>query len=166
MRDRFGLVPPAIRAQVENEEAVDRQVGAARWLDKELKARDPHLGLVFIKPDIPEWELPMGAVPGRWHVERKNPNFVSTYIPIQGPSGEFREPTADIFEMLDRGDLRKDEVFREVIERGQRKKAEQAKASALRDEQRRDELRADFRAAKRVAGEGGLTKRKWDRGKK
>lgn len=110
MRDRFGLVPPSIRAQVENEEAVERQVGVARWLDRELKARDPYLALVFVKPDIPEWDLPVGAVAGRWHVERKNPGFVSTYLPIQGPSGEFREPTADVFEMLDRADLHKEDV--------------------------------------------------------
>lgn len=166
MQDRFGLVPARLRAEIENEEAVDRQVGAARWLDKELKARDPYLGLVFVKPDIPEWELPMGAVAGRWHVERKNPGFVSTYVPIQGPKGEFREPTADIFDMLDRIDLRKDEVFREVLRRGERKREEQRKATELQDEQRRDELVSDFKAAKRVAGEGGLTKRKWDRGKK
>ncbi len=42
------------------------------------------------------------------------------------------------------------------------KSAERAKANET--EQRKDEVKSDFEAAKRVAGEGGLTGRKWGRG--
>ena len=35
------------------------------------------------------------------------------------------------------------------------------KDNELKAEQRKDEVRADFRAAKRVAGEGGLRKKTW-----
>lgn len=161
MKDTFGLVPPEIRAMVEAEEAVERAVGTARYLDRALKAKDPNLGLVFIKPDIEEWDLPVGAVAGRWHLQYKAPEFISTYIPIVGPNGSYRDPASDILDMADRGDLRKPEIFRQVIEAGERKRAAKAKAAELEAEQRRDELRTDFSAAKRVAGEGGLHKRKW-----
>lgn len=145
---------------------MDAEVRAAetiRYLDQALKAKDEHLGLVRVKEDVEEWDLPLGAIPGYWHIRNNAPGFVPVYEPIRGPRGEFRLPASDVLDLADRMDLRKPEVFREVVERGRRKKAERARAEALGAEQRRDELVSDFKAAKRVAGEGGLTKRKWDR---
>lgn len=160
MRDTFGLVPPALKAQIDNEEAVDRQIGTARWLDGELKASDPYLGLVFIRPGVPEPELPLGAKAGRWHVERKNPGFVSSYYPITGPNGEFREPHGGILEELAGRDLWRRGTMEDTL----RRTTNRREKDALADEQRRDQVAEDLRAGKRVAGEGGLTKRKWGRG--
>jgi len=163
MQDRFGLVPPEIRAIYENEDALDRQVDTARYIDKALKQHDPHLGIVFVK-NVPESELPVGAVANRWHVERKNPGFVSTYWPIVGPNGEFREPTVAVVEQMQRWDLHNESAMRALRERQGRIEAKRAKHKALEGEQRRDELALDLRAGRRVAGEGGLTKSKWGRG--
>lgn len=154
MFDRFGLLPASLRAEYEAQDAEVRVAETIQFLDKALKGKDPALGLVRVKEDIPEWDLPMGAVPGYWHIRNAAPGFIPVYMPIKGPKGEFRLPASDVLEMADRMDLRKPEVFREVIERGRRQKEEKEKAKALEDEQRRDEMAADFKAARRVIGEG------------
>ena len=165
MQDKFGLVPPEIRAQLEQEEFVGRQAYQGKALDKALRSFDRDLSLVWIKSGIPPDELPGGAIPGRWHVQNNRPKrfgVPAVYDPIVHPDGSYREP--------DFG------VLRDYQERGSRSLEELiAKANApskkqrekpLKDEQRYDELKADFKTAKRVAGEGGLTKRKWARGRK
>lgn len=164
LKDRYGLVPAEIKAMVESEESVERQVGTARYLDKALKAKDPNLGLVFIKPDIAEWDLPVGAVPGRWHIQIKSPQFVTTYEPIVGPNNSFREPASDILDMVDRMDLRKPNVYRDLLSRSERQRIDRRRAADLKSEQMRYDAVSDFKAAKRVAGDGGLTKSKWGTG--
>jgi hypothetical protein len=165
MRDTFGIVPPEIKAMAEAEEAIERTVGTARFLDKALKAKDPNLGLVLVR-DVPEWDLPVGAVPGRWHIQVKSEKFVTTYIPITGPKGEYREPDSSVLEIADRADLRKDDNYLRMIATQQRKQERKRKANELKGEQLLDDAVEDFKAAKRVAGDEGLKKRKWGRGSK
>lgn len=164
MFDRFGLLPDHIRGEIENEDALDRQVGVARYIDQALKAHDPNLGLVFVKPNVEEWELPTGAIAGRWHVEVKAPGLPNIYYPIVGPEGEFREPTHTVLDEMQQRDLHREEAMRSLIGRQARAEAKARRQRELADEQRRDELALDLRAGKRVAGEGGLTKSKWGRG--
>lgn len=160
MKDTYGLLPPSIRAKYEREEFVDRAARAGRGLDAALKALDPALSCVFVRPDIHEDALPVNAVRGRWHVRRNNPApHAPTYIPILAPGGGYREPDSGVLDELRKRDLRRPEVMQEVLARG-RNKAD-AKGKELKAEQRRDEMVSDFRAAKRVAGDGGLKKKKW-----
>lgn len=164
MKDTFSLVPPEIKARYDAEEAIERQSGSIRYLDKALKAKDPNLGLVWVKSDVPEWDLPVGAVAGRWHIQVKSPASVTTYIPIVGPKGECREPAWDVLDIVDRNDLHRPEVFRRAAELSQRRREARQRKKDLQSEQQRYDAVTDFKAAKRVAGEGGLTKSKWGRG--
>lgn len=163
MRDAFGLVPPEIRERYERQEFVDRGTTAARAFNEALKSMDPHLSCVWVKAIDPEL-LPPGTLPGRWHVCRNNPPpAVATFIPITTPDGGYRDPGVDVLEELHRRDLHRPGALEEALERGRVQTRTREKAKALETEQRQDELKSDFKAAKRVAGEGGLRKRKWVR---
>ena len=163
MRDQFGLLPPEIRARLEREDVIDRHRRSAVELSKMLRQIDEHLSVVWVKSDIHPDDLPFGAKPGRWHIERKNPSIgVPTYRAIEGPNGEYREP--DYYSLADelgatdmtRRGQSADDIMRTLDAR----RARQRRHKDLTDEQRRDHMKEDYRAAKRVAGET-LTKRRW-----
>lgn len=150
MRDVLGLVPPEIRARIAREEYVDRQAGAGRALKAALRSMDPLLGLVFVKP-VAEEMLPPGAIPGRWHVKRDNPPpAVPTYIPITTPDGGYREPSERILMELADRDLTNPKVLERILDQGRDQRQKE-----LEKEQRLDEIRADFKTAKRLT-EGAL----------
>src|SRR4051812_13774056 len=93
--DRYGLIPPEIRARMEQEEFVDRQAFQGKALSQALRGFDPDLDVVWIKTDIPQVELPGGAIPGRWHVRNSRPRrfgHPAEYVPIVHPDGSYREP--------------------------------------------------------------------------
>lgn len=164
MKDPYGLVPPDIRARYEAQEYVDRvksDVPAARELIKELRsAFGPEMDCVFVRADISPEKLPDNAVPGRWHVRRNNPPpLLATYIPITTPGGGYREPGASVIPELAAVDLRRPGVKEELIARTRTDAPHKAKERDLKKEQRLDVLKSDFKAAKRVRGEGGLKKR-------
>jgi hypothetical protein len=165
MQDTYGLLPPSIRARYEREEFVDRAANGGRGLNAALKALDPDLSCVFVRADIAESELPVNAARGRWHVRRHNPPpHAPTFIPILAPGGGYRDPDSGVLDELRDRDLRRPEIMQRELHNARSDGGKKHKE--LEAEQRRDEMRADFRAAKRVAGEGGLHKRKWDKGKK
>lgn len=159
MQDRYGLLPPSIRAKYEREEFVDHSVPKARAFAEALKAVHPDMELVLVRHDIAESELPQGAVRGRWHVRKHNPApLAPSYIPILGPNGSYREPDSGVLRELNEGDLRKRKVMEDVLERT---RTDRGRGDGdLRTEQRQDGMKEDFRAARRVTGEGGLKKRK------
>lgn len=159
MRDTYGLIPPDIRAKIEREEFVEHQYGSGRGLDAALRALDPDLSLVFIRDLLPE-HLPDGAIGGRWHVRRRNQGIPPSFFPITAPDGGYREPDSGVLSELASRDLWRKGAMADVLDRTTNRR----KPNALADEQRRDQLAEDLRAGKRVAGEGGLRKRKWGRG--
>lgn len=157
MEDRYGLIPADIRARYEREEFVDRGARAGRELDRALKALDERLECVFVHPGVPEDELPAGAIAGRWHVRRHNPPpALPSYKPILARGGGYREPDHDVIWELQDQDLRRPEVKRKVMEAGRTDGGHSD--AALREEQRRDEMQADYRAARRMKSERELAK--------
>lgn len=112
---------------------VDEHIGRAHALDRELKAIDPLLSLVWIKEGADE----PGLMPARWHVKRSNPGTLDTYMPITGPGGQYREPDSAVADQLRARDLWRDDVQRAL------RKHKVDKAEALK----RAELEA--RAAKK-----------------
>jgi hypothetical protein len=155
VQDALGIVPPEIRAKYEREEWVERGVRAGRALERALKDMDPALDVVFIKPDIGEEYLPGGAIPGYWHVRRNNPApAVPTYMPITTEDGGFRQPDFGVIDELRRSDLWAPGALEKAL-----RQEDRTRAKELAKEQRLDELKSDFRAARRVSGEGGLHKR-------
>ena len=159
MEDRYGLVPPHIRANHEREEMVDQQMAKAVSLYHALQAIDRRLDLVFISDRAdPEY----GVRPGRWHVVRKNDGAPDSYMPIETPEGSYMEPHSGVLR-----DLAQRDTWKHGIP------THEAKAAALReyersadDEARVDELAHDLRAGARLPGDGGLYARKWGRGGK
>lgn len=160
MQDKFGLVPQDIRERYERAEFVDRAAKAGRLLEKHLQATmDPDLEVVFVRHDIDPDYLPTSAVPGRWHVRRKNPlPELPTYMPILAPGGGYRDPDSGVPEELAKIDLRRPGVMQKALERGRTDSPGKTRAKALEKEQRRDEMLTDFQAARRVRGEDGLKK--------
>jgi hypothetical protein len=164
VQDRFGLVPPEIRAQLDREEFVGRQAHQGKALSQALRSFDRNLSVVWIKSDIPPDELPGNAIPGRWHVEQNlsHRGLPPQYYPIVHKDGSYREPDFGVlreFQERDTSRLSLDELMAKANRPSQKQREK-----PLKDEQAHDETLANFKTAKRVAGEGGLRKRKWGAG--
>lgn len=158
MRDTFDLVPPEIKARYERAEWVDKAATAGRALEKELKSIfGREMEVVLVRHDISQEALPDGAVRGCWHVRRNNPApELPTYMPILDSDGGYREPDAQVIAELAARDLRRPGVMKEMIDRTRTDQPHLEGQRNLRKEQRHDVLKSDFKAAKRVRGEGGL----------
>ncbi len=160
MKDPLGLVPPDIKAKYERAEWVDRSATAGRALERELKsAFGREMEVVLVRHDISPEALPVSAVAGRWHVRRNNPApELPTYIPILAEDGGYRDPDAQVIAELAARDLRRPGVLKKLIDRTRTDQPHLQAERDLKKEQRRDIMHEDFRAAKRVRGEGGLRK--------
>jgi hypothetical protein len=158
------LVPESIRANIEREDMLDRNAQAGKWLDRIARADDPHLSVVYVRSDVnptfAEWH---GLSPGRWHFRRQNEGAEDTYAPIVNPDGSYREPTFSALEELRNRDLTRQDVRDRVFDRHYRQQKDHEHKRALEEEQRRDELKADIRTAKRIPGEN-INKRRWKKG--
>jgi len=130
----------------------------AEALERELKELDDGLSIVWIGSRAPEFP---GVSPGRFHVRRQNPGAPNTFMPIEGPDGEYLEPSFRIVEELKRNDLWNDRAMETLMSEHNRTADASAKADALMSEQIREESASQFRAASRVAGTGGMRKRTW-----
>lgn len=157
----MGLWLPEKQIDAEREELVERTLGEhvaeGRALERELRKLDPYLRVVYIgerAPDLP------GLFPGRWHVQRKNPDTIDSYFPIAGPNGEYLEPSFRVIDEMKRADLWKDGAMEKLSKRRAEDVERRRKAKELASEQRKDQAAESFRAAKRVAGEN-LHKRNW-----
>lgn len=169
MQDVYDLVPPDIKARYAAQDFVDqvkRDIPAAKALIRDLQsAFGPEMDCVFIRADIALEKLPENAVPGRWHVARNNPPpELTLYIPILAPGGGYREPDSLVVAELAGRDLRRAGVREDLMNRTRTDQPHLAGERALKKEQRLDELKHGFQAAKRVRGEGGLTKVRAGRG--
>jgi len=158
MKDTFGLVPPDIKAKYERAEWVDKSATAGRALEKELQSIfGREMEVVLVRHDISPQTLPDGAVAGAWHVRRNNPApELPTYMPILDSDGGYREPDSQVIAELAARDLRRKGVMQKVLDRTRTDQPHLQGQKDLRKEQRHDQLKEDFRAAKRVRGEGGL----------
>lgn len=142
-----------------------RQAFQGKVLSQALRGFDPDLDVVWIKSDIPQVELPGGAIPGRWHVRQtlRHKGLPPQYYPIVHPDGSYREPDFGVLREFQERDTRKLSVD-EIVAR-QNAPTQKQKDKPLFEEQARDETLANYKTAKRVAGDGGLTRRKWGKGR-
>lgn len=131
-------------------------------LERALKQFDPHLEVAFIGERAP---LYPGVIPGRWHVIRRNPEGMDTFLPIAGPDGEYIEPnTEGILAEMRARDLHQPGAVEARMKAHRDEWDRRKREQDLWEEQNRDEAAHVFRTAKRVAGDGGLTKRTWGKG--
>lgn len=145
----------------EREQVVDSQFALADFWTEELKRIDPHLSVVWTKPSA----AAAGLEPERWHIRRENPETLDSYFPLVGDNGEYREPGQWMLHELEAGDLWNPRVHRDREDARRRLREVKRRAKARETEQRRDEMALAARAARRMKGESGFTKRNDLKGK-
>jgi hypothetical protein len=142
------------------------QAHIAQKLTRELKQLDPFLEVVFVgDPRVPDWEMPPGMHRNRWHVRRTPPEALDTYWPIMGPDGEFMDLDHSLIDRMKAADLWRPGALQEMRDRQEKEARRREAERALSSEQRIDEGAAIYSAAKRMAGDGGLYKRRWGAGR-
>lgn len=171
MSDLYVVESPAARWNREKDRLIaewaktDKQ---AKRLEKELKKVDPYLEVHYIDSEVaklPPAQRAVGVVPARWHIVRRNPKGIDAYFPIMGPNGEYAEPELRVAEDMKRADLWRRGAMLELRDRQEREAKRQQTEELLGIEQRKDEVRHNYEAAKRVRGDGGLA-RNFDRKRK
>lgn len=163
MRDPYGLVPDHIKANYHAEEMAERHYRQAGALLMALRNFDPEI--VDIKFFGERADDRYGIHPGRWHIHRRNtPPAPDSFIPIETPDGGYREPDSGVLEELRARDLHNRNVWEDIVREHRAKKPASLKEPDFTDHGEVEEIAHDVRAATRVAGEGGMHKRKWGRG--
>jgi hypothetical protein len=165
-------VPAWVAANLEAERRT-REVTelAAIWTKVLQEELDPRLSIVFIGEGTPEEEIeqvPEGhVVANRWHVRRRNdPPIADSYMPITTPDGGYREPDSGILFELGRRDMWRGGSVDAFLQTRREDEQRRVRARELRREQLKDEMAADIRAAYRVPGDAGMTRRRRGAGRK
>lgn len=152
------FVPESVEAQqinAEIEQQIDAQIEEATHWNRELQRIDPGLSLIWSPPQVEDTELK----PGRFMIRKKVPGSVDAFIPLEGPEGQYREPGVWMLEMLAANDMWNDRRRHERDEIKRKLGEAKARAYATEKEQRLDESELAVRAAKRLRGPEGFTKR-------
>lgn len=153
-------VPPS-QIDAERDELIERRLAdtpAGAALERRLRKLDDNLRVVFVGERA---EKRYDVIPGRWHVVRLNPGTVNSFFPIATPDGGYLEPSDQLIEEMKRADLWRPGALEELGKAREREATRrQAKSDRFR-EQLKDEVRNSWRAAKRVSGDGGMTRRRW-----
>jgi hypothetical protein len=102
-------------------------------LNRVVAALDPDAAVLRAKPTV---RTGFPLKPGYWHFIRRNPGAPMTVQPIEGPSGEYVDPTPSVLErMLRERDLQNPQVRRAMERREQERKALlEAEKQQMRDE--------------------------------
>lgn len=135
-------------------------------LEREMRVLDDRIRVVKIAERAGELhprERAPGVIPGRWHVKLlTHPR--NAYFALCGPDWAYAEPDLYWVEKFKAADLWRDGAL-EGIRRGE-DDAERARirAALLEQEQREDVTAENWRALKRVAGDGGLHRRRMGAG--
>lgn len=128
---------------------VQRQLETVKRFNRELRDIDPYLELVFISTPR-DWpageEPPPGCVFDRWHVLRRNPGAVPTFIALTREDGGYVEPTSRVFDRLRQGDLWNGDVARKHRMAMARKAEERARAADARRAEAREEIAMRLKA--------------------
>jgi len=152
----------ALRERMEEEVGDDPK---AQALERELRTIDDRFRVVRISPRAGELhprERGSGVIPGPWHLNLLT-HPQNAYFPICGPNWEYREPELAIVEEMKERDLWKPGALEKIRTAEEEEESRRVRAAILEKEQGEDEVALAYRAAKRVAGDGG-EHRRFDRG--
>lgn len=135
-------------------------------LERELRQIDDRIRVVKIAERAgelhPRSRAP-GVIPGRWHVKLLTyPR--NAYFALCGPDWTYAEPDLYWVEKFKAADLWRDGALEEIRRGEEADERARNRAALLESEQRQDNIAADWRALKRVRGDGGLDRRT-DRGR-
>jgi hypothetical protein len=153
----------AIDAQTEKMETGEP---GGEALERELRQLDDRIRVVKIAERAgelhPRSRAP-GVIPGRWHVKLlTHPR--NAYFALCGPDWVYAEPGLYWVEKFKAADLWRDGALEEIRKGEDDEERARARAVLLEGEQRRDQIAEDWRALKRVAGDGGLDRRRMGAG--
>ncbi len=134
-------------------------------LERELRQLDDRIRVVKIAERAgelhPRQRAP-GVIPGRWHVKLlTHPR--NAYFALCGPDWAYAEPDLYWVEKFKAADLWRDGALEEIRKGEDDEERARARAVLLEGEQRRDQIAEDWRALKRIRGDGGELRRT-DRG--
>lgn len=129
------VLPPVVEWNEQRAKLAERH-GALRWFDDALKEFDPLMELVR----APEGSTDPDLIPGYWHIRRRNPIGLHTYIAITGPEGEFTEPHSGVIEQLRKMDLQRKGAWEELMQ----KLDDEEAASRRKVQETRDDLKEEF----------------------
>lgn len=137
----------------------------AKLLERELRSLDDRCRVVKISARagaLPPKARAAGVIPGRWHMKLLT-HPVNAYFPITGPNWEYRDPDLHFAEEMKERDLQRSGALKEIEDVEDQRERDALRAELLEGEQREDETAMNWRAAKRVRGDGG-EHRRTDRG--
>jgi len=135
----------------------------ARRLEKELKQLDDRIEVDFVDPEaakVPLEQRAPGLVPGRWHIiVRTGPGADDHYFPIVGEKMAYRDPELSVVEEMKARDLWKPRIFDKLVNEWEKEASRLRQQEITEGEGRIEQVAAAYRAAKRVKGDGGETRR-------
>lgn len=155
----------AIDAQTEK---METEEPGGEALERELRLLDDRIRVVKIAERAgelhPRHRSP-GVVPGRWHVKLlTHPR--NAYFALCGPDWTYAEPGLYWVEKFKEADLWRDGALEEIRAAEDAEERARHRAALLESEQHRDNIAADWRALKRVAGDRGVDRRHDRKGEK
>lgn len=130
-------------------------------LERELRQIDDRIRVVKIAERAgelhPRSRAP-GVIPGRWHVKLlTRPR--NAYFALCGPDWAYAEPGLYWVEKFKAADLWREGALEEIRRGEEAEERSRARAALTESEGRQDNIAADWRALKRVSGDGGLNRR-------
>jgi hypothetical protein len=137
---------------------------SVRWTE-ELRRIDPSLEVTWVPEQATEFEHP-----ARWHVRKRIPGDFDEWWPLltdakdvaEGNArevGAYKAPGSWLLHALTAADMWNPRVHRSKKEARAKLREAKTRAREREAEQRQDEMALANRAAKRIKGDGGLTKR-------
>lgn len=152
MSGRFWVPPTVSREhrQVTAQHDADvllRAKAALPQFNYDLKQIDEHLELVYVDSLTDVGATPLRA--GYYHVLRRNPGAPVTVQVVEGPNGEFMEPTSALFEQLRFSDLWNGENMARLRSRHERAAQAADRLKAREREDRAEEVADRFNALER-----------------
>lgn len=142
------------------------QTPQSEALEKELRELDDRLRVRFVDPaagQLPPAMRGPGLIPGRWHMKLLT-HPQNAYFAITGPNWEYRDPDLAVVEEMKERDLHRPGALEEIRKGEEDEERARIRQALLEKEQGEDEVALAYRAAKRVAGDGGEHRRRMGAG--
>lgn len=150
------FLPPGVSRELQQERlahyarvvALTQHADTMDDFNRDLKAIDPYLELVKAKETI---EVGTPLKPGYWHIIRHNPGAPPSVMTIEGPDGEYVEPSSGVFrQLLEWCDLQNPAVGHRRRERAQAARDAEHKRLARERQEADEEAIERYHAATRT----------------
>lgn len=154
-------LPEDTRLELQVDALARSQMVEAKRIEAEFRKLDPRISIVLAKPEADDPRIK----PGYWHLIRRNPGYAMTVLALTHDDGSYREPGDWLIEWFKRHDSWDSRVAERIRKEAGCQTMRRKYEAELEKEAAADNAAAAVRAARRVAGEGGMTARRWGRGR-